>query len=281
MEYKLIALDLDGTLKNSNNEITLKTKEALLKAQEQGIKIVLASGRPTPGLRHEAEELELEKYGGYILSFNGARVVDVKTKETIYEQTLSIDEAKQAYDRAKEFSLACMTYEDDVIVTEDINDEYVKVEAKINDIEKKKVDFKDNLKDPIHKVLLTGQPDYVASVIDEFKKPFKVEAKINDIEKKKVDFKDNLKDPIHKVLLTGQPDYVASVIDEFKKPFGDSLSIYRSAPFFIEIMARLYVARPENLPRGRTPWSRGARRSRCPVVPASPRSCRDRTTRGT
>ena len=47
MEYKLIALDLDGTLKNSNNEITLKTKEALLKAQEQGIKIVLASGRPT------------------------------------------------------------------------------------------------------------------------------------------------------------------------------------------------------------------------------------------
>lgn len=191
MGYKLIALDLDGTLKNSNNEITLKTKEALLKAQEQGIKIVLASGRPTPGLRHEAEELELEKYAGYILSFNGARVVDVKTKETIYEQTLSIDEAKQAYDRAKEFSLACMTYEDDVIVTEDINDEYVKIEAKINDIEKKKVDFKDNLKNPIHKVLLTGQPDYVASVIDEF-----------------------------------------------KKPFGDSLSIYRSAPFFIEIMAQ-------------------------------------------
>ena len=156
-----------------------------------GIKIVLASGRPTPGLRHEAKELDLEKYGGYILSFNGARVVDVKTKDTIYEQTLTIDEAKKAYDRAKEYGLACMTYEDDMIVTEDINDEYVNVESSINDIQKKKVSFKTNLKNPIHKVLLTGKPDYVGSIIDEF-----------------------------------------------KQPFGDSLSIYRSAPFFIEIMAQ-------------------------------------------
>lgn len=191
MKYKLIALDLDGTLKNSNNEITEKTKKALIQAQELGIKVVLASGRPTPGLRHEAKELDLEKYEGYILSFNGARVVDVKTKETIYEQTLTIEEAKKAYDRAKEYNLACMTYEDDMIVTEDIDDEYVCVEARINDIKKKKVSFKDNLKDPIHKVLLTGQPDYVASIVDEF-----------------------------------------------KQPFGDSLSIYRSAPYFIEIMAQ-------------------------------------------
>lgn len=192
MKYKLIALDLDGTLKNSHNEITQKTKEALIKVQELGIKVVLASGRPTPGLRHEAQELELEKYEGYILSFNGARVVDVKTGETVYEQTLTIDEAKKSYERAKEFRLACMTYEDDVIVTEDIDDEYVCVEARINDIQKKQVHS----------------------------------------------FVDNLKDPIHKVLLTGQPDYVASIEEEFKKPFGDSLSIYRSAPYFIEIMAK-------------------------------------------
>ena len=192
MKYKLIALDLDGTLKNSNNEITPKTKEALIKAQELGVKVVLASGRPTPGLRHEAHELELEKYEGYILSFNGARVVDLKTKETIYEQTLTIDEAKKAYDHAKEYNLACMTYEDDVIVTEDIDDEYVNVESRINDIEKKKVDS----------------------------------------------FKNNLKNPIHKVLLTGQPDYVGNIVDEFKEPFGDTLSIYRSAPYFIEVMAK-------------------------------------------
>jgi len=191
MKYKLIALDLDGTLKNSNNEITEKTKKALIQAQELGIKVVLASGRPTPGLRHEAKALELEKYEGYILSFNGARVVDVKTNETIYEQTLTIEEAKQAYDRSKNYDVACITYEDDVIVGEDIDQQYVVLEAEINDIKTKKVNFKDNLKDPIHKVLLSGQPDYVGTIIDEF-----------------------------------------------KEPFGDRLSIYRSAPFFIEIMAK-------------------------------------------
>lgn len=192
MAYKLIALDLDGTLKNSHNEITDKTRKALLKAQEMGIKIVLASGRPTPGLRHEAKALELDKYEGYILSFNGARVVNVKTGETMYEQTLTIDEAKAAYDRAKEFHLACMTYENDIIITEDIDDEYVCVEAHINDIRKKKVNS----------------------------------------------FKECLKNPIHKVLLTGKPDYVGNIEEEFKEPFGNSLSIYRSAPYFIEIMAK-------------------------------------------
>ena len=49
MKYKLIALDLDGTLKNSKNKITPKTKKASIQAQELGMKIVLASGRPTPG----------------------------------------------------------------------------------------------------------------------------------------------------------------------------------------------------------------------------------------
>lgn len=115
MKYKLIALDLDGTLKNSKNKITPKTKKALIQAQELGMKIVLASGRPTPGLRHEAKELELEKYEGYILSFNGARVVDVKTGETVYEQTLTLEEAKRAYERSKEYQLSCMTYKDNMI----------------------------------------------------------------------------------------------------------------------------------------------------------------------
>lgn len=192
MKYKLIALDLDGTLKNSQNQITLKTKQALIALQKQGVKIVLASGRPTAGLRHEAKELLLDQFEGYLLSFNGARVANAKTNETIYEQTLTVEEAIQAYQRAKEFHLACMTYKNDMIYTEDIDDEYVCVEAKINDIGKKQVSS----------------------------------------------FVGILEDPIHKVLLTGKPDYVASIEEEFKKPFGNDLSIYRSAPFFLEVMAQ-------------------------------------------
>ena len=61
MKYKLIALDLDGTLKNSENKITDEPRKTLIKAQQLGATIVLASGRPTPSLRHEAAALELEK----------------------------------------------------------------------------------------------------------------------------------------------------------------------------------------------------------------------------
>ena len=67
MAYQIIVLDLDGTLTNSQKEITPKTKEALMRIQKEGKTVVLASGRPTPGVLPLAEELELEKYGGYIL----------------------------------------------------------------------------------------------------------------------------------------------------------------------------------------------------------------------
>ena len=64
--YKMIVLDLDGTLMSSKNEISPKTKEALLKAQEQGVMIVLASGRPTYGMTKAAKELRLDQYRGDI-----------------------------------------------------------------------------------------------------------------------------------------------------------------------------------------------------------------------
>lgn len=63
MKYKVLALDLDGTLTNSQKKITPRTKETLIKAQQQGLKIILASGRPPFGIKPIAEELELKKIG--------------------------------------------------------------------------------------------------------------------------------------------------------------------------------------------------------------------------
>ena len=45
MKYKLLVLDVDGTLLNENKEITQRTQAALLKAQQMGVHVVLASGR--------------------------------------------------------------------------------------------------------------------------------------------------------------------------------------------------------------------------------------------
>ena len=126
MKYKLIALDLDGTLKTSENQISPRTKEALMKAQEMGVKLVLSSGRPTPGLYKDMKELEMEKYDGYLLSFNGAKVSNCKG-DLIYTQTLDAELARQVYLESKALSLEACTYTDDVILCENENAKYVKV----------------------------------------------------------------------------------------------------------------------------------------------------------
>lgn len=84
MKYQVLVLDLDGTLTNSKKEITAPTKQALLEIQEAGRTVVLASGRPINGVAPLAKELQMDTFGGYMLSFNGARITKCSTGEIIY-----------------------------------------------------------------------------------------------------------------------------------------------------------------------------------------------------
>lgn len=81
MKTKVLVLDIDGTLTNSKKEITPETKRGIIHIMERGHKVILASGRPTPGMRRYADELELAAYGGYLLSFNGGRIINCKSGE--------------------------------------------------------------------------------------------------------------------------------------------------------------------------------------------------------
>ena len=78
MQYKVLALDLDGTLTNNAKVITPRTKAALQAATDRGVRIVLASGRPTVGIEPLAKELELDRRGGCILSYNAVRSLTAK-----------------------------------------------------------------------------------------------------------------------------------------------------------------------------------------------------------
>ena len=63
MDYKMLVLDLDGTLTNSKKEVTEPTRKALIEIQEAGKIVVLASGRPINGVRPLAKELEFQILG--------------------------------------------------------------------------------------------------------------------------------------------------------------------------------------------------------------------------
>ena len=159
MKYKMIVLDLDGTLTNNKKEITPRTKEALMKAQAKGVKIVLASGRPTYGIMPLAEELELKKNCGFILAFNGGKIIDCSDCRTIFEQKLDETLVPLLYHVAKEAGMQILTYQGEGIAATDKNDKYVQEEARINKMPVEEYDdFLQQLVYPVNKCLIVGDP---------------------------------------------------------------------------------------------------------------------------
>lgn len=159
MKYKLLVLDLDGTLTNSKKKITDRTRNTLIEAQKRGVKIVLASGRPTYGVAPLANALELNRYEGYILSYNGGEIIDWKTGELMYKKWLENDILPYLYKCAKENGFAIVTYDHEFVLTESPDDEYVLKEALLNVMKIKKVDnFLETIPRPITKCLIVGEP---------------------------------------------------------------------------------------------------------------------------
>lgn len=165
MKYKAIVLDLDGTLTNSRKEITPRTHETLYRAQKMGIKVILASGRPTYGIVPIAEQLKLEELGGYILAYNGGEIVDWKTKNIIHSQMLLPETVPYMYKCACEWGFAIVTYRDNYVITEHPDDEYVQKEAILNIMQTYKVDnFLESISFPIPKCLIVGDPKKLAQL---------------------------------------------------------------------------------------------------------------------
>ena len=95
MRYQLIAMDLDGTLSNDQKIITQKTKTALMAAQKAGIRLALASARPSPGLFRERDALHMGDYQGILMSYNGGRIVEAATGKVLFETCMELTQTKQ------------------------------------------------------------------------------------------------------------------------------------------------------------------------------------------
>ncbi len=165
MDYKILVLDLDGTLTNSKKEITEHTRHTLIRAQEQGLKIVLASGRPTYGIVPLAEALRLDEFEGYILSYNGGQIIDWTTKEVMYEKVLDPQVYPYLYRCAKENDFVILSYKDEYIVSEDAGNPYVQHEAFLNRMSSVTVPrFLDTINFPVPKCLIVGDPEPLAAL---------------------------------------------------------------------------------------------------------------------
>lgn len=168
LPYRVIALDLDGTLTNHQKEVTPPTRQALLQAESEGAILVLASGRPTYGIEPVADCLEMDRRGGYILSYNGGKIVEWKSRTELYAQHLPDEVLPIIHDYARRKGYALLGYKGDDIVTEMPDDEYVREESRINKMKVLRVDhLLEHVEAHPTKLLMTGHPELMVKAEQE------------------------------------------------------------------------------------------------------------------
>ena len=92
MSIKLVAVDIDGTLLTNDRKVTPEVFEAVQDAKKQGVKVIIATGRPIPGVQTLLDELNLKESGDYVITFNGGLVQDTATGENIITETMTYDD---------------------------------------------------------------------------------------------------------------------------------------------------------------------------------------------
>ena len=194
MKYKMLVLDLDDTLLTDDHKISDENKEMLFKAQELGVYVVLASGRPTSAMMAYARELQCDVNNSYIISFNGSTVTDLKEDKVLFEHALTKEQVHSLYDFSKENNTHIITYLNGQIISE-TNSEYIDVESSITGLEHVIVpNFKEAVTTSAVKCLLLEEPSYLKSVESVLKaampdlsvcmsKPFFLEAAPNGVDK--------------------------------------------------------------------------------------------------
>lgn len=194
MKYKMLVVDMDDTLLNDNHIISDINKEMLLKAQEMGVYVVLASGRPTSAMIEYAKYLQCDINNSYMISFNGSTITDLKEDVVLFEQALTKEQIHSLYDFSLENNTHIITYLDGKIISER-HSEYIDIEKDITGLELVIVpDFKVAVTTSAVKCILLEEPSYLKGVESILKlaqpelsvcmsKPFFLEAAPNGVDK--------------------------------------------------------------------------------------------------
>lgn len=183
MTHRAIVMDIDGTLLNSKKQISDLTREALIAAQNKGVQLILASGRPTAAMTHYAEILEMNQNHGLLVSYNGSRVVDSETEETLYNQPICVKDGKAVLKHLKQFDVIVMIEKNDYMMVNDVfhnQISYLGKEMNIIEYEARGgqyklceiIDLSDFLDYEINKILIAGDPDYLQANYKEIMRPF-------------------------------------------------------------------------------------------------------------
>lgn len=128
MKYKLICIDMDGTLLNSKKEISHRNRECLRKAQEAGVKVVISTGRLFTSADYYADLVGIK---APIISANGAFIREKDSNEIIYKSLLGKENCGAILRVLKKYELIPNFHTSDAIFTEK-NNPHIQMYMNIN-----------------------------------------------------------------------------------------------------------------------------------------------------
>ena len=156
--YRLLALDVDGTLTRPDGTISQRTIDLVKRLQREGMRLCIASGRPPYGIRPVAKLLGMDQFGGYIIGFNGGILVDYASGEVLYTASLPDEALPVVAECGRRPGHTMLTYISDEICTENASDAYVGISHSRNNMPIREVEDFLSLPRPFPKCIITGDP---------------------------------------------------------------------------------------------------------------------------
>ena len=173
--YDMLVMDVDGTLLTSQRTIGEATRNEIVKAQERGKTIAIASGRSIAGMRSIAANISLEKFGGYVIAYNGAVVLNCKTGEYVCNQIIDREWIAEIRQIAREAQVGILAFEDTKkeLIAEGVQTAYVENEAKVFGVSIREVtDFVKEITFPVNKIQLVGEAEQMKQVEELMQEKF-------------------------------------------------------------------------------------------------------------
>lgn len=172
--YKLVAIDLDGTLVTDEKELTKKTIEVIKEISKQGVKVMISSGRAFYRLEKFIDALDLRKENQCTICFNGGIIVENTTKELLYSQNLDAKEVEELIQLGKALRLPIMIYARDTHYVEAIPEVVRKNTKNLKGMNLKVVNFNQlNFNKPqnyIYKVCFIDKPEKIIEKREQISK---------------------------------------------------------------------------------------------------------------
>ncbi len=163
---RLCTIDLDGTLFDKEKNISYENRKAIQEAKKNGCKIVIASGRPLEGVSPVLQTLNLTSDDDYVICYNGAKILNSKTKQVISSSYITGKDVKLLYQESLRLGTFIHAFQSDETLITTMHNPYTDVEVKINHIQDNIVDFtqiKDS--DTFIKCMLVGDDETITSAI--------------------------------------------------------------------------------------------------------------------